>query len=252
MERLQDARPVATKRRVNSAALTTDKKLILAATALLDSGGEDAVTLRAVGHASGISHNAPYKHFKSRDALLAAVATEDFVTLTKAFEAVRQSSRKPSAKLMKALNVVVDFSVEHPARYGLLFNDPTIAALKGELEKAALAAFGEFIAIVQECQAAQSLPTIPDITLAGLLFATMHGLIASGGKRQNAPGKRAFGRAKQPENTDPSLVASRDLVQSSEQLTRIYIRRCLKEIPIVEPLHHHSSRLRKPARLGGG
>lgn len=158
--------------------MTTDKRLIIAATALLDSGGEEAVTLRAVGHASGISHNAPYKHFKSRDALLAAVATADFEMLTKAFEAVRQSSREPSAKLMKALKVVIDFSVDHPARYRLLFNDPAIAAQKGELEKTALAAFGEFIVIVQECQAEKSLPDIPNTTLAGLLFATMHGLIA--------------------------------------------------------------------------
>jgi hypothetical protein len=40
--------------------------LIIAATALLDSGGEGAVTLRTVGHASGIRHNARYKHFESR------------------------------------------------------------------------------------------------------------------------------------------------------------------------------------------
>ncbi len=158
--------------------MTTDQKLILAATALLDSGGEGAVTLRAVGHASGISHNAPYKHFKSRDALLAAVATSDFVMLAKGFKAVRDSSIKPAGKLMKALNVVIDFSVDHPARYRLLFNNPVIAAQKGELEKAALAAFAEFVVIVQECQDAQLLPDIPDTTLAGLLFATMHGLIA--------------------------------------------------------------------------
>ncbi len=152
--------------------------MILAATALLDSGGEDAVTLRAVGHASGISHNAPYKHFKSRDALLAAVATTDFVMLKEAFSAVRRGSTKPTAKLMKALKVVVSFSVEHPARYRLLFNDPAIAAQRGELEQAALAAFAEFIVIVQECQAAQLLPDTQNTTLAGLLFATMHGLIA--------------------------------------------------------------------------
>ncbi len=110
--------------------------------------------------------------------MLAAVATADFVMLTKGFSAVRQSSIKPAAKLMKALNVVIDFSVNHPARYRLLFNDPAIAAQKGELEKTALAAFAEFIVIVRECQAAQTLPDIPDTTLAGLLFATMHGLIA--------------------------------------------------------------------------
>ncbi len=43
-----------------------DRRLIIAAIALLDSGGEGAVTLRTVGHASGIPHNAPYKHFESR------------------------------------------------------------------------------------------------------------------------------------------------------------------------------------------
>ncbi|MGI4831791.1 MAG: TetR/AcrR family transcriptional regulator [Janthinobacterium lividum] len=158
--------------------MTTDKKLISAATILLDSGGEDAVTLRAVGHASGVSHNAPYKHFKNRDALLAAVATTDFNSLTDAFKAVRQRRVAPDAKLMQALKVVVDFSVEHPARYRLLFNDPAIAAQKGELERTAFAAFGEFISIVQECQAARVLPDAPETTIAGLLFATMHGLIA--------------------------------------------------------------------------
>ena len=40
--------------------------MIIGATALLDSGGEGAVILRRVGHASGIPHNAPYKHFESR------------------------------------------------------------------------------------------------------------------------------------------------------------------------------------------
>jgi AcrR family transcriptional regulator len=46
--------------------MTKDRRLIIAATALLDSGGEGAVTLRTIGHASGISHNAPYRHFESR------------------------------------------------------------------------------------------------------------------------------------------------------------------------------------------
>ncbi len=158
--------------------MTTDKRLIAAALALLDSGGENAVTLRAVGHASDVSHNAPYKHFKSRDALMAAAAATDFVMLTEVFRSVRQSSAEPAAKLSSALKVVTDFSVEHPARYRLLFNNPAIAAQKGELEKIALAAFGEFILIIQECQAAKILPEAPHTTLAGLLFATMHGLIA--------------------------------------------------------------------------
>ncbi len=66
MERLKDAGTIAAKRRIRSAAMTKDRRLIVAATALLDSVGEGAVTLRTVGHASGIPHNAPHKHFESR------------------------------------------------------------------------------------------------------------------------------------------------------------------------------------------
>ena len=46
--------------------MTMDRRLIIAAAALLDSGGDGTVTLRTVGHASGIPHDAPYNHFKSR------------------------------------------------------------------------------------------------------------------------------------------------------------------------------------------
>ena len=43
MERLKDARTIAAKRGVRSAAVTTDRRLITAAIVLLDSGGEGAV-----------------------------------------------------------------------------------------------------------------------------------------------------------------------------------------------------------------
>jgi hypothetical protein len=46
--------------------MTTDRRFITAVTASLDSGGEGAVTLWTVGHASGIPHNASYKHLESR------------------------------------------------------------------------------------------------------------------------------------------------------------------------------------------
>jgi AcrR family transcriptional regulator len=158
--------------------MSTDKRLVAAATALLDSGGEDAVTLRAVAQASGVSHNAPYKHFENRDALLAAVAMTDFARLTKAFQGARESTGKPTKKLMKALRVMLDFSNKHRARYGLLFNNPTIATATGELKQTAGGAFYEFVEIVKECQAAGKLPDAPGTTVASLLFATMHGLIA--------------------------------------------------------------------------
>jgi AcrR family transcriptional regulator len=158
--------------------MSTDKRLVAAATALLDSGGDDAVTLRAVAQASGVSHNAPYKHFENRDALLAAVAMADFARLGRSFKAARKSAKSPTGKLMKGLRIMLEFSYRHPARYGLLFNNPKIAAATGELKKTAGGAFYEFVEMVKECAAARELRDAPGTTIASLLFATMHGLIA--------------------------------------------------------------------------
>ena len=158
--------------------MSTDKRLIAAATALLDLGGNEAVTLRAVAQASGVSHNAPYKHFENRDALLTAVATADFARLKKSFEAARRSSERPDKKLMRALRVMIEFSHKHRARYELLFNTPSIAKATGDLKETARGAFAEFVQIVSECQAVGTLPDVAGSTVASLLFATMHGLIA--------------------------------------------------------------------------
>jgi AcrR family transcriptional regulator len=177
--------------------MTTDKKLIAAAAALLDSGGEDAVTLRAVGHAVGVSHNAPYKHFKDRGALLAAVAMVDFAMLTDAFSGIRKSASKPTTKLKRALKAVVEYGHAHPARYRLIFSNPEVAAQGGDIEQAALNTFAEFAAIVQECQAKKELPDVSNVALSGLLYASMHGLIdlEASGRMRPAKGLSSVGQS---------------------------------------------------------
>ena len=177
--------------------MTTAERLIAAAAALLDAGGEEAVTLRAVGHAIGVSHNAPYKHFRDRSTLLAAVAMVDFAMLTEAFAGVRQTSATPTSKLKQALKQVVDYGREHPARYRLLFSNPEIATLGGEIEHAALRAFTAFAAIVQECQSARELPDVSNTSLSGLLYAAMHGLIDldASGRMRPAKGLASVGHS---------------------------------------------------------
>jgi AcrR family transcriptional regulator len=157
--------------------MKTRDRIIEAAAALLDSGGEAAVTLRAVGHACGISHNAPYKHFEDRSALLAAVAIRDCVTLSDSFEKLGKERLKPLAKLEKALQVLSQYGRDYPHRYQLLFSDRDIAMQEGELQRAAMAAFSALAELVGECQAGKVLPRVPTVELAGLLYASVHGLI---------------------------------------------------------------------------
>jgi AcrR family transcriptional regulator len=158
-------------------SVSTAERLVAAAAELLDRGGEAAVTLRAVGAAIGVSHNAPYKHFASRDDLLAAVATADFAAMADEWRKIRTSPDESPDRLVRVLDVAIRFAQDHPARYRLLFNSPELATREGPLKVAATDALKEFTALVEEQQAAGLLPAAPPNHLAIVLFATAHGLI---------------------------------------------------------------------------
>lgn len=162
---------------MSKSAATTAERLVEAAASLLDKGGEAAVTLRAVAQAVGVSHNAPYRHFTDRSALLAAVAERDLRRFTDDFEGIAQSERPPIEKVKAVLAAFTAYGKAYPARYRLLFSDPAIASRGGTLESVAMTTFTTFGRIVQAAQDADDLPPVPTPTLTGLIFATMHGLL---------------------------------------------------------------------------
>lgn len=161
--------------------MTTGQRLIEVAGNLLDAGGEEAVTLRAVGQAAGLSHNAPYKHFASRSALLAAVATVSFAELAETAAGVRQSAAPPMDKLRTILALFIGYKRQRPARYALLFNNAETAAAGGDLKVNAVATYAQFRAVVEECQAAGMLPDTPSDALTSLIVATAQGLLGMEG-----------------------------------------------------------------------
>jgi uncharacterized membrane protein len=66
----------------------------------------------------GVSPNAPYRHFASKDALLASVAEEGFRRLTAVTAAAKGS---PPTRLRQMAVAYVRFATEHPRLYGLMF-----------------------------------------------------------------------------------------------------------------------------------
>ena len=169
--------------------MTTYERLVEAAATLLDRGGEQGVTLRAVGKVAGVSHNAPYKHFKNRDALLAAVAAADLKALTETFAGIRSSGRSPKDKLLAAIGTLIGFSRERSSRYRLVFGAPTLARDNGNLLDQSAASLAEIMAIVEECKGAKVLPNAPTKNLASLLLAAMHGLVLLEAQDQLQPEK---------------------------------------------------------------
>ena len=153
----------------------TKDRIVRAAADLLDSAGEAGVTLRAVAERVGVSHNAPYRHLKDRNALLAAVAEQDFRNLGAAFR--RGGEAAPIDMLTTAAHALIAYARAHPARYRLLFSDPDIAVAGGAMETAALETFAAFGALVRQCQDERTLPKTNTIMLTGLIYATLHGAI---------------------------------------------------------------------------
>ncbi len=168
----------------------TKGRLVAAASDLLDAGGQGAVTLRAVAEVVGVSHNAPYRHFRDRSALLSAVAERDFDRLRQAFQAKAGDLRDAHSSLRAAVMVVIAYAREHPARYRLLFSDPDLISVGGTLEVAAVGSFQAFAAIVRRCQAGGGLQPIETAKLTGLIYATLHGAIdlELGGRAKEAKG----------------------------------------------------------------
>ena len=170
--------------------MSTRDRLVTEAALLMDTGGDEAVTLRAVAHAVCVSHNTPYRHFKDRNALLAAIAERDLAMLTNVFDAARTNDGPPIGRLERALTAFFEYGRDYPCRYRLLFSNPAIGAPGSMLEAAAFETFLSFARLVEDCQTVGVLPAGPTRNLAGLIYATAHGLVdlQAGGRMREQKG----------------------------------------------------------------
>jgi AcrR family transcriptional regulator len=152
---------------------STREALVDAAARLLDEGGVEAVTLREVGRLVGVSHNAPYKHFAGKEALLAAVAARELRGLHAALRESIRHERSPQIALRAALHDYLGWALRYPARFKLVFGPWTIESK--ELAEAATLAQATFVDLVAWAQEVRALPPGDAVRLASLLRALTHG-----------------------------------------------------------------------------
>jgi AcrR family transcriptional regulator len=95
--------------------------LIDAARHLLETDGLKQVTLRAACERVGVSIAAPYRHFGSREELLAAVLAQAFDELEIATRRAWTGAPDPSAALVAVGVAYVSFAHEHPNAYRAMF-----------------------------------------------------------------------------------------------------------------------------------
>lgn len=87
---------------------------------LLRSKGPEALTLRGVARAAGVSQAAPYRHFPDRRTLVGAVAEEGFRRLQSAM--LDRVSEKAGREGLKGVAIAyVEFAHANPAQYRIMF-----------------------------------------------------------------------------------------------------------------------------------
>lgn len=137
--------------------------------------GVEALTLRTIGVALGVSRTALYRHFADKRALLSAVATEGFRLLTaRLVEAWRSGGVKAFTDMGVAY---VRFAMANPAHYRVMFGGFVDDAPRDEeLTREAAAAFQALVDAIVSLQKDDAVKKDDPLQLARFIWATVHGV----------------------------------------------------------------------------
>ncbi|MFF0630754.1 TetR/AcrR family transcriptional regulator [Streptomyces sp. NPDC004296] len=98
------------------------RQVLQVAAKLLEEGGSEAVSTRAVATAAGITAPALYRMFDDKDGLLVELAAYGFeMYLAEKREALELTPDDPVADLYRGWDLHVDFGLRHPAFYVLMY-----------------------------------------------------------------------------------------------------------------------------------
>ncbi len=98
------------------------RALLDEALALAAERGPSALNLREAARRAGVTEAAPYRHFRSKEALVAALAEEGFAALLERVRAaLRRAPAAPAARLSALGVAYLRFALERPAHFRVMF-----------------------------------------------------------------------------------------------------------------------------------
>lgn len=134
-------------------------------------------TLREVARRTGVSHAAPYKHFRDREELLRELAGIGFVRLGKAMtEAMCPDLPSIRAHFMAAAQACIEFACQNPGLYRLMFSSDADKTIDPRLHDTAMSTFGILLELLERGQRDGSFRPVATNALAAASWAQVHGL----------------------------------------------------------------------------
>ena len=148
---------------------------------LIATGDQEAVSVRAIAQAVGVTPPSIYLHFADKADLIFAVCAQHFVALDDAIESAAAGIDDPLEELRARGRAYVRFGLDHPEQYRILFMSKPSAMPSAWTPEVMLenAAFSHHADAVRRCIDAGVFPAAVDAYVTAIgLWAAAHGVVS--------------------------------------------------------------------------
>ena len=140
--------------------------------------GLEGISLRGLAAEAGCSRTTPYRYFKNKADILAAVRQSEFQRMADATERAAQSERDPNKKLVALARAYLQFAMERPDAYRVMYEvNQKDEQLYPELVEQIKRTQQPMVSTVGEAIEAGSIHGDP-INIVHVFWAGLHGLIS--------------------------------------------------------------------------
>jgi AcrR family transcriptional regulator len=144
---------------------------------LIERGSEEAVSIRAIAQAIGVSTPSIYLHFADKEELFVAVSEARFDQLTRLSNEAAAAASGPLDEIRRRGEAYIQFGLENPEQYRVLFlGKDAKAAAPDDIAK--WACLGDLIKAVNRAIEEGSIDCDDPVLVSLGLWATAHGLVS--------------------------------------------------------------------------
>ncbi|MFI5976050.1 TetR/AcrR family transcriptional regulator [Streptomyces sp. NPDC051452] len=163
--------------------------LLERAETVLAESGVAGLSLRGLARDLGVSHAAPARHFRDRQAVLDALVVSGFTDLNRRMRAAAEGPGPVQRRMADVGRAYVGFAIERAALLGLMFTAKHEEGSGEELRQLAHTSLEIAARLLAEAQRGGAVRPGDPTRLAQVAFSTVHGLaaLAVGGLLDDTP-----------------------------------------------------------------
>lgn len=142
----------------------------------LSRSGVDGLSLRQLARDVGVSHAAPSRHFRDKQALLDALSESGFLKMTDAMARAAAAPAAPRERLFALAEAYVRFAMDHTELLALMYSTKHAPGATAQLIAAGQSAMDLTVSVVSDAQSASEISAGDPKTIALVAFSTFHGI----------------------------------------------------------------------------